>query len=301
MDLWQMRYFIQIYNDKSLTKAAKHLFISEQGLSKTIKNLEEEFQIPLFERSSKGIMPTKYGEILLEKSQKILSDYDEMITSLNDQLNVRNKTISIGITNILYTDYLKSIINNFLEQYPDTTLEFYELGYYSCEKYLNNGLVDLCFTIKPENTLQYKYIPITNYNLLLLTNKKNPLSRKSFVNISDLRDERFITLPTDSKIRELTIENCKKSGFIPNISVTTTQLDYIIELIDLNKGISILPEFNSIKALKMSNNISVALFDDSFFQIEVGFIMNKYRKLNTTTESFVNFLLKYLNTDTDNT
>jgi Transcriptional regulator len=294
MDLWQMRYFIQIYNDRSLTKAAKHLFISQQGLSKTIKNIEDEFQIPLFERSVGGIKPTKYGEILVEKSQKIINEYDELVAALHNQAYIKNKTISIGITNILYTDYLKTIINSFQEKYPDITLEFYELGYYGCEKHLDNNMVDICFSTKPDSEIKYEYIPVSRYRLLMLANKRNLLSRYSNVNISNLKNERFITLPADSKIRKLTIDHCLHAGFRPNIIITTTQLDYIIELIDTNKGITILPEFSSIKALRMSNNIAVVQFDDPGFIIEVGFILPKYKKLNLQTETLVSFFLKFI-------
>lgn len=82
MDLWQMRYFIQICNDQSFTKAAKSLYITEQGLSKAIKNIEDEFQTKLFECTSKGVKPTIYGELLLDKSQKILIEYDDMVYAI---------------------------------------------------------------------------------------------------------------------------------------------------------------------------------------------------------------------------
>lgn len=299
MDLWQMRYFIQIYNDKSLSKAAKNLYISEQGLSKAIKKIEDEFQIKLFERTSKGVIPTLYGELLLDKSQRILSDYDEMVYSLFNKIQNENKTITIGITNILHTDFLKTIICSFQEEYPGVAIEFFELGYYNCEKHLEDNLVDICFTLKPENMVKFEYIPISTFNLVLLLNKQNSLSHVPVVEIADLKDEKFIMMSADTKIRKLTIDYCLKSGFNPNIIITTSQLDFIIELIDLNKGIAILPEFNSIKALRMSNNIAVATLDDSTLKIEAGFIINRYKKLNYITKALIDYFLKYLNSEMD--
>lgn len=107
MDLWKMRYFVQICNDKSITKAAKNLYISQQGLSKAIKSIEDEFQICLLERSSKGVRPTPHGEILLDKCKKIISEYDEMVETLNQKVKQDNQSICIGIPSILYTDLLK--------------------------------------------------------------------------------------------------------------------------------------------------------------------------------------------------
>lgn len=295
MELWQMRYFNQIYYDKSLTKAAKNLYISQQGLSKTIKNMEAEFHIKLFERTSRGIQPTIYGEILFEKSQKMLEEYDEMVDCLNYKLNQKNKTITIGIINMLYTDLLKNIMNKFMEGHPDITLEFYELGYFSCEKHLKDNLVDICLTIKPDNLQNYDYIPVSSYNLIVLANKQNPLSRKSVINITDLKSEKFITLPSDSKIRDIVVHFCLDSGFNPNIIITTYQLDYIIELIELNKGIAILPEYSTIKALKTSNNIAVILLDNSVRKVEAGFITKKHKQKNHIMEAMIDYFLESLN------
>lgn len=120
------------------------------------------------------------------------------------------------------------------------------------------------------------------------------------VKIADLKDEKFIMLSTDTKIRKLTIDYCVKAGFNPNIIITTSQLDFIIELIDLNKGIAILPEFSSIKALEMSHNIAVAALDDETLKIEVGFIVNKNKKLNYITKTLIAYFIKYLNREKDN-
>lgn len=300
VDIWQMRYFIQIYNDKSLTKAAKNLYISQQGLSKAIKNIEDEFQISLFERSAKGVKPTIYGEILLQKSQKIINDYDEMVYSLSNKVEFKKKTISIGIANILYTDYIKAILYDFQEEYPDIVLEFIELGSFACEKYLVNNLVDICFTLKPDNALEFNFISVSAFDLILMVNSRNSLCQKSVVNIIDLKDEKFIMLSEDYKIRKLTLDYCLQLGFSPNIIITTSQLDLIIDLIDLNKGIAILPEFNSVKAAKMSNNISVIFLEDISISVEVGFIINKYIKMNYLTNALINYFLKAINANPTN-
>lgn len=275
MDIWQMRYFIQVYNDKSLTQAAKKLFISQQGLSKTIKNIEDEFQVTLFERTSKGVIPTNNAELLIENSKQIVNSYDEMINKLHQKRKCETKKISIGITNILYNDYFSSIMSNFQKEYPDISLEYYELGTYACEKYLENNVVDVCFTVRPDTALSYNFIPVAVFDMVLLTNKQNPLSQKPDINIKELKNEHFIMLSKEYKIRKLTIDFCERSGFQPIIVITTSQLDFIIEYLDQNKGVAILPEFNSIKALKRSDKLATLRFKDNPFKIEVGFMIHK--------------------------
>jgi DNA-binding transcriptional LysR family regulator len=300
MDIYQMRYFIQIYNDKSLTKAAKNLYISEQSLSKTIKKIEEELQIVLFERSSKGLHPTAEGKFLLERSSHILNDYDEMIDTFHKKTQLSSKTITMGISTVLYTDRLVSYICGFQEKHPEVMIEFHELGSYTCEQYMEENLIDICIALKPDNLMHYKFIPFSEYNLILLVNKQNRLSKNSILNLHELQNENFIMLPTGSKIRSIISEHCMKCNFSPNIIITTSNIDFIYELIDINKGIAILPEFHSRKANIVSNNISGIYFDNSLPKIEAGFIIPKDRKSTYITEQLMQYLSNLLNPQYEN-
>lgn len=296
MDLYQMRYFIQIYNDKSLTKAAKNLYISEQCLSKTIKKIEDELQIILFERSSRGLKPTVDGEYLVERFNHILNDYDEMIDNFHKKSQSCRKTITIGIATVLYTERLISYLCGFQDEHPEVTIEFYESGSYTCEQYADENLMDICITLKPDNLSHFRFIPFSEYNLVLLANKHNKLSKNSVLNLRDLKDENFIMLPTGSKIRTIICDQCMKCKFSPKTIITTSNIDLIYELIDINKGIAILPEFHSRKASVIGKNISTVYFDNSLPKIEAGFILSNYCKPNYITTQLMQYLSDLLNT-----
>lgn len=294
MEIWQMRYFIQVYNDKSFSKASKNLYISQQGLSKTIRNMEDELQISLFERSSKGVNPTEYGDILLEKTQEIVNIYDQMIEFLHSKTKSKDETISIGVSNILYNDFFATIICNFQEEYPGLKLELIELGSYACEKYLEDNIIDICFAVKPDNNIAFEFIKVSVYDMILLVDRENDLNYKTSVKLKDLENEKFIMLSADYKISKLTMDCCLQSGFRPNIIFTTSQLDLIIELVTLNKGVAILPEINAMKISKTSDNAAVILFEETPFKIEIGFIINKHQRLNYVTNNLVNYTLKFI-------
>jgi Transcriptional regulator len=293
MELWQMKYFIQVCNDKSFSKAAKKLYISQQGLSKAIKTIEDEFQVILFERSARGVTPTLYGELLYEQAYKILVEYDKMLDLFYKNINSEKGSISIGIPNILHSIFFKTICK-FQESYPNINFNLIELGSYSCEKKLLDNLVDVCFALKPENLDLFDYIPITLYEMILLVNNDNPLSKKSYVKTADLKNENFIMLSSDYKIRDITINRCLESGFYPNIVFTTSQLNFIIELVELNKGIAIIPVWKSNICPKDQYNITALSFEDQPFSIKVGFIIPKQRKPNYITNTFIMFIKQKL-------
>ena len=88
MDVKDIHSFMECYETRSINKAAKSLYISPQGLGKLLDRLEHEFRVTLFERTKQGLIPTDAGVFLYDKSQKLLSDMQEIEQGLE---LIRNK------------------------------------------------------------------------------------------------------------------------------------------------------------------------------------------------------------------
>lgn len=293
MEIWQLKYFIQVYNENSFSKAAENLHISQQGLSKIIKNMEEELGVVLFERSSKGVSPTLLGRLLYEKSRGAIREFDLMMDFLNDVVKLKKGTISIGLPHSLFTKYFATMLWKFKETYPDITLEIVELPSYACERHMKNSFLDLSFVINSDNMEKVNFYPLFSCNMTVLASKENALTNSSNVKIKDLENEKFIMLSPDFKSHQLTLKQFSKAGFKPNISYTTSQVDLIIELVALNKGIAILPEPNSIRAQKSNDKVTSMPFGDTPFKIEIGLINNKYCGCNDKVNTLTNFTVEY--------
>ena len=97
--------------------------------------------------------------------------------------------------------------------------------------------------------------------------------------MSDLKNQNFIMLTEDYKLGEIINCYCLSSGFKPKSSITTSQLEFIKELVELNMGIAILPDINYIKMNEDTSNIDIAPVKDLSCQIELGIIINKSKKL----------------------
>ncbi len=296
MEIGQIKYFIEVYNCKSFSRAAKNLHISQQGLSKTIKNLEEELNISLFNRSSKGVQPTEFGNLLLEKSHNIVDEFDLMEANLHYESKLKKGTICIGLPHLLCTNFFATIIYKFQHKYPDIKLEVVESPSYVCDKKIENNLIDISFGIKTTTSDKFQFIPILSCDMMSIVTKDNPLAQKTSISFKDLQNEKFIMLPPEYKSHELIIQRCLQSAFKPNIVFQTSQLDLIIEMVTLNRGIAILPKINSLNATKVSDNISAVSFGDIPFKIQVGFIINKNRILNNIVNILIEYTLNSFNT-----
>ena len=129
--------------------------------------------------------------------------------------------------------------------------------------------------------------------MMLLVSKENYLVKKDYINFIDLKDEKFIMLSPEYKSRQLGIECCLKSGFKPNIVFETSQLDIIIELVSLNKGIAVLPECILVNATKINDKVSVISFQHKPLKVEMGFIISKFQNINHIEDTLIKYTLNF--------
>ena len=78
MNFLQLEYFVAVASEGNITKAAEKLYISQSALSQTIRKLEEEFSVCLFNRLPKKLVLTEAGSAFLEYAHKALSDREQI-------------------------------------------------------------------------------------------------------------------------------------------------------------------------------------------------------------------------------
>ena len=90
------KIFLNVAEQKNITKAAKKLMISQPGVSKSIKNLEEQLNCKLFVRTKSGVYLTKEGKMLYSKLTDAIEIIDNAEKSLMEMINMTNGYINIG-------------------------------------------------------------------------------------------------------------------------------------------------------------------------------------------------------------
>ena len=122
MDIKAIEYFVQTFKEQNISKAANTLFISQQGLSKSIRSLETELGVPLFYRTKTGVEPTEYANLILPYAQAIVSNYIQLKNSIDELGNTHTGTIKLGLVNgAISAMPIGEIIFDFISIYPDIT------------------------------------------------------------------------------------------------------------------------------------------------------------------------------------
>ena len=125
MELRQLEYFMITCEKGSFNQAAECLYTTQPNVSKVISSLEKELGRPLFERSSRGIHITPYGETVREYAQNILHNIS-LINSLTDHNQGKKFSLATYPSNMisrLLTDFYKEMGNSYIVEHLEGTVE----------------------------------------------------------------------------------------------------------------------------------------------------------------------------------
>ena len=97
MDIRHLEYFLEVARNQSFTKAAEKLYITQPTISKTIRNMEDEWGVTLFYRQGKRIELTDAGQIMYQQAQQMVESFQRVSAELEDLMNLKRGHLRIGL------------------------------------------------------------------------------------------------------------------------------------------------------------------------------------------------------------
>lgn len=145
MDTRLIEHILKIAEEKSITKAAEKLYLTQSALNQQLLHLEHELGTPLFKRSKTNWGPTRAGEIYLEGARKMLRVKQNTYSQISDLTHGYTGTIRVGMTPVRGPDMFIHVYPAFHEQYPNLVVVPYELNVFQMQKLVTAGDLDLGF------------------------------------------------------------------------------------------------------------------------------------------------------------
>ncbi|WKA55722.1 LysR family transcriptional regulator [Planococcus shixiaomingii] len=287
MDIRQLSYFIEVAKFKSFTKAALALHLSQPSLSKMVKNLEEELDVTLFDRSSRQIVLTDAGEVVFQQAQKLLNGMDDLSTSLYDVMNLKKGKIKIGLPPVISTLFFPTIIAEFQKAYPDISIMLAEDGAKKVEKKVIDGEVDLGFVMLPVDEEKFDVVPFVHQEIKLLVHKSHPLADRDVIDLIEFKDDPFLLLSKEFTLNSRTREFCRSQGFEPVIAYESSQWDFIVGMVEKNLGVTLMPE---LICHRVKDGPFKTISLTTTFPWVLGIIMAKNRYVSFTSRSFISLV-----------
>lgn len=292
MNIKDLEYFQVICQEKSITRAAKRMYLSPQGLSRILQNMENELNTTLLIRTKSGIRLTESGDALLMHAGEILQSYGEMEQEIRNIENQRSGEVDLlsayGILRLLTPECLLA----FREKYPNITLTYREFPDCQVERMFLEKEGNIAFSIAPFQEELYDVTELESFPIKLLVHKDHPLSRRDSVTIQDLKGEKIYIENSVFKIYHLIYDRCVRAGFTPDIVFETSGFSLCHKLCAQNKGITVTVDF-IFEDMKAKDTVMLP-FSDGDYEWKVCMLTRRGEYVSRETELFQKHVMRWM-------
>lgn len=193
MEIRELKYFLAVAREESISKAAEALFVTQPNLSRQMQNLEREIGQQLFIRGSRKITLTEAGRLLYKRAEELIDLYNKTENELNAPITDISGEVFIGGGESYVFSLIAKAAHSVQAQYPNVRFHIFSGDMVAVSEKLDKGLIDFGIFIEPADLTRYDYIrlPLTD-TWGVLMRKDSPLANKEFITPEDLWDKPLI-------------------------------------------------------------------------------------------------------------
>lgn len=262
MKLQQLRYIWEVaHNDLNVSATAQVLYTSQPGISKQIRLLEDELGVEIFARSGKHLTRiTPAGEAILKVTEEILRKV-ESIKQVSQEFSDESRgSLSIATTHTQARYVLPSVIDQFMQTYPDVSLHMHQGTPTQIAEMAANGTTD--FAIATEGMDHFGdliMMPCYRWNRSILVPKNHPLAQNPRPTLEQIAAYPLVTYVFGFTGRSKLDEAFKKRSLTPRLAFTAADADVIKTYVRLGVGIGIV----ATMAVDLSHDSDLVAIDAS--------------------------------------
>lgn len=302
-----MEYVYEVYKEKSFSKAAHNLYITQPSLSATIKKIEERIGTPIFDRSTVPVQLTPVGEEYIKSVEKIMDIEESFSNYINDINQLKTGRVVIGASNFFASFILPPVLNAFDRTYPAVEVVLKEADTTSLENQLQQGALDLVMDIGTFSSDLFTMRSLFKEQLILAAHKKfgknkalsnlkltvddiimNRHQAEDFpcVRLDFFKDEPFLMLRSGNDTRIRADRICEAQGFKPNASLKLDQQITAYNLACYGMGIAFISD-TLVRHVKPDTNMVYYKLDAGLAKRDVCFCYKRNRYVTKAMEEFM--------------
>jgi DNA-binding transcriptional LysR family regulator len=244
VELRRLRYFVAVAEESSFSRAAKRLHIAQPPLSNQIKQLEEDLGVLLFERTSRGVLMTDAGELLLEEARRLFMQVDQITRIVQRVGEGEVGRLTLGFVPSASNEVLPPVLNSFGDRFPDVELFLREMRPDRIVQRLHDKQIDVGFLYLPLEDASLEIECVSREPLVLALPEAHPLASELRVELQAVAEEPFV-LPMRYPMPGLHAqvnEACRQAGFTPNpVQKDVWLMQTIVGLVAGGIGVALVP------------------------------------------------------------
>jgi DNA-binding transcriptional LysR family regulator len=288
MELRQIQYFVALYEERSVTRAARRLNIVQPALSMQMSKLEENWGLQLFIRNARGMSPTPVGDQMYKLFLPILADFHKAKGRLTQVSGVLTGHVRLGMIKSVSQNALVKTVLDFQQQHPLVTLSLHEGLTEVLAQSTAAGLLDAVVTNIPKRTVGLDVEVLLDEPLLLVVGA-NHHTLPSKVSIEVLETLNLV-LPTQGHgLRRLIDQWAHDMGIT---LVPALEIDAMVAIGGVVSGgnyAALMPE-SVVSYVNRNQKLTVYKLDAPTFRRQVVCLTSATRPMSNPAQTFVTLL-----------
>jgi LysR family transcriptional regulator, nitrogen assimilation regulatory protein len=201
LNIRQLKYFVQIVDLGSVSRAAESLHIAQSALSHQMGLLEASLEVELLNRTSRGISATEAGSRLYQRARAILQQVDDTKNAVRGSDAIASGAVSIGLPLSLAQAFALPIYTAVLERYPQVTLQMHETLSGTTLEWVKNGRLNIGLAFDEDNLQGLNSRALLQEELFLMVNRHSVLAKRKSLPLKDLRSISLVLPGIDQGVR----------------------------------------------------------------------------------------------------
>ena len=275
MNLRDLKYIVEVAREKNFARASAKVFVSQPALSMQIKKLEETLGVEIFERDKQNFLITPVGAEIIKKAEIILQESEEIKMIAKNSKDPHKGEIRIGAFPTVASYFLPNFVKNIHKKFPHLKIFLIEAKSDELITKLKSGDLDFCLLampVKDDNLIGEK---IFSEKFLLATPKGHPFSKKSKIQIKELKNQELMLLDDGHCLRDQALEICSMVRAYENQDFRATSLETLRQMVANGTGITLIPEI----AVRSDDKIAyVKIFNAPFRTIGIHYRKSSVQK-----------------------
>ncbi|OFK79908.1 LysR family transcriptional regulator [Peptoniphilus sp. HMSC062D09] len=237
MTIRDLEIFIEVVRAKNMSNAAKNLKISQPTVSHAISQIENEYNVKLFDRISKKLYITDVGLRLYDFALNILEQFEDTVVFLQSSSTAHN--INLGVSSNFSSQFLLEIIDDYEKKKEDVSLRVYVDSREKIIEKLNSGIINLAIIDGDAGICDNSAESFFEDEIFIISSKDSEIKDKEMLDAEDLRNKKFVLGDLDDYSKKMLLNFLREKGIPIDLKFICQNKDMVLNIVKNSDALSI--------------------------------------------------------------